>query len=173
MFIAKFCTHPVLCGTVHLMLVKQHISKLCQRCHVSTADVALCPVKLLSATDILPFAAASWQCLLLQMHAMQAERQTQSISDCLRFSEVMTWATQHADPFCLLQVDVLIDETYAEDPTQYNFATFLQTFNLTSNSASNATYPFLKNAAVFRWDLLTLSFVDVLCHPSATYMASS
>ncbi|KAL0043795.1 hypothetical protein WJX82_001269 [Trebouxia sp. C0006] len=58
----------------------------------------------------------------------------------------------------LQTVDVLIDETYAEDPTQYNFTTFLQTFELTSNVTSNATYPFLKNAAVFREDgLLTNS----------------
>ncbi|DBA71969.1 hypothetical protein WJX79_005778 [Trebouxia sp. C0005] len=58
----------------------------------------------------------------------------------------------------LQTVDVLIDETYAEDPTQYDFSTFLQTFNLTSNATSNATYPFLKNAAVFREDgLLTNS----------------
>lgn len=74
----------------------------------------------------------------------------------------MTRATQYADPFCLLQVDVLIDETYAEDPTQYNFTTFLQTFNLTSNATFNATYPFLKNAAVFRLDLLTPSLADVM-----------
>lgn len=57
-------------------------------------------------------------------------------------------------------MDVLIDETYAEDPTQYNFTTFLQTFELTSNATSNATYPFLKNEAVFR--LLTLSLADVM-----------
>jgi len=49
------------------------------------------------------------------------------------------------------QVDVVIDETYAEDPPQYNFTTFLETFNITSNmTAANATFPFLKNAAVFR-----------------------
>lgn len=59
-------------------------------------------------------------------------------------------------------MDVLIDETYAEDPTQYDFSTFLQTFNLTSNATSNATYPFLKNAAVFRLDLLTLSLANVM-----------
>lgn len=58
----------------------------------------------------------------------------------------------------LQTVDVLIDETYAEDPPEYDFNTFLQTFNLTSNATSNATYPFLQNSAVFREDgLLTNS----------------
>lgn len=50
-----------------------------------------------------------------------------------------------------LQVDVLIDETYAEDPPEYDFNAFLQTFNLTSNATSNATYPFLQHSAVFRY----------------------
>ena len=50
----------------------------------------------------------------------------------------------------MLQVDVLIDETYAYDPTLYDFAAFLDTYEITDNSTANTTYPFLRNAAVFR-----------------------
>ena len=44
------------------------------------------------------------------------------------------------------QVDVLIDETYAFDPTSYNFQTFLNTFGLTGQEP----YPFLQTRRVYR-----------------------
>jgi hypothetical protein len=51
----------------------------------------------------------------------------------------------------LKTIDVVIDETYAIDPTNYTLSTFLRNFNLTGPTA-NQTYPFLKNQAVFRED---------------------
>ena len=48
-----------------------------------------------------------------------------------------------------MQVDIVIDETYAIDPTNYTLASFLRNFNLTGATA-NQTYPFLKTPAVFR-----------------------
>ena len=49
-----------------------------------------------------------------------------------------------------MQVDVVIDESYAPDPTKYNMTSFLDYFNITRGAAANATFPFLRNAAVFR-----------------------
>ena len=50
-----------------------------------------------------------------------------------------------------MQVDVVIDETYIYDPTTYDLAAFLESFNITSTrAAANASFPFLRNAAVYR-----------------------
>ena len=52
---------------------------------------------------------------------------------------------------CVMQGDVIIDETYIYDPTTYDLAAFLEAFNITSNrAAANASFPFLRNAAVYR-----------------------
>lgn len=42
------------------------------------------------------------------------------------------------------QVDIIVDETYAPDPTTYDLAAFLATFNLTS--ADKAKYKWLAGA---------------------------
>ena len=53
--------------------------------------------------------------------------------------------------FVILQVDVVVDENYAYDPTTSDLTSFLTTYNITGNAtAGNATYPFLRRAAVFR-----------------------
>ena len=50
-----------------------------------------------------------------------------------------------------MQVDVVIDETYVDDPTTYKLTDFMQAFNITANrAAANASFPFLRNAAVYR-----------------------
>lgn len=51
-----------------------------------------------------------------------------------------------------MQVDVVIDEFYTYDPTTYNLTSFMTTYNITSNmTAANASFPFLRNAAVYRY----------------------
>jgi hypothetical protein len=45
----------------------------------------------------------------------------------------------------LAQVDILVDETYAPNPTNYTYATFLKNFNIT-----NGAYPFIDNNDVYR-----------------------
>lgn len=56
-----------------------------------------------------------------------------------------------------MQVDVVIDENYAYDPTTYNLTSFMTHYNITSNmTAANASFPFLRNAAIYR-------FVPFLC----------
>ena len=47
-----------------------------------------------------------------------------------------------------VQVNVLVDETYAPDPTQYNLASFYSNYNITP--ADNSSYYFLQNSSVFR-----------------------
>lgn len=46
----------------------------------------------------------------------------------------------------MLQVDIIIDETFAVNPTTYNLTTFLTNYNLSSSSNDS----FLTNKAVFR-----------------------
>jgi hypothetical protein len=46
---------------------------------------------------------------------------------------------------CVEQVDVVVDETYAPNPTNYTYATFLKNFNIT-----NGAYPFIDNNDVYR-----------------------
>ena len=56
-------------------------------------------------------------------------------------------------PLVHVQVDVVIDESSFDpyDPTIYSMASFLATYNITGNMASaNASFPFLRNAAVYR-----------------------
>lgn len=50
-----------------------------------------------------------------------------------------------------MQVDVVIDEFYAYDPTTYDLTSFMMTYNITGDmTAANASFPFLRNAAVYR-----------------------
>ena len=50
-----------------------------------------------------------------------------------------------------MQVDVVIDETYAFDPTTYDLTSFMTTYNITSNmTAANASFPFFRNSAIYR-----------------------
>jgi len=55
----------------------------------------------------------------------------------------------NVDVWKWLQVDIVVDETYALNPTIYNISTFLTTMNLTS--ADN--YTFLTNKAVYRYPI--------------------
>lgn len=51
-----------------------------------------------------------------------------------------------------MQVDVVIDENYVYDPTLYSMESFYMTYNITGGvAAANATFPFLRNAAVYRF----------------------
>ncbi|KAL3130726.1 hypothetical protein ABBQ38_000073 [Trebouxia sp. C0009 RCD-2024] len=53
----------------------------------------------------------------------------------------------------LQTVDVVIDENYVYDPTLYSMESFYMTYNITGGvAAANATFPFLRNAAVYRED---------------------
>lgn len=49
-------------------------------------------------------------------------------------------------------VDVLIDETYAVDPSSYDAAAFKQSFGFTDADVSSGDWPFLTNQKVFRTD---------------------
>lgn len=48
----------------------------------------------------------------------------------------------------LTTVDIVVDETYALDPTTYDLAAFAAMYNITDN----ATFPFMRNAQVYRED---------------------
>ncbi|PKA47732.1 hypothetical protein AXF42_Ash014509 [Apostasia shenzhenica] len=48
----------------------------------------------------------------------------------------------------LCTVDVVIDQTYAPEPTEYTLATFLDNFNV----GENANFDFLKNQSLWRYD---------------------
>ena len=44
------------------------------------------------------------------------------------------------------QVDILVDETFAVDPTAYDLAAFMDTYNITDNSS----FPFMTSGQVYR-----------------------
>lgn len=46
---------------------------------------------------------------------------------------------------------MLVDETYAYDPTQYNMSTFMATYGFTAADVASGVYPFLAGR-VFRQD---------------------
>ena len=51
-----------------------------------------------------------------------------------------------ANALPLVQVDIVVDETFALDPTSYNLSSFLTNLNLSSSD----DYAFLTNKAVLR-----------------------
>ena len=61
-----------------------------------------------------------------------------------------------------MQVSVLVDETYAPDPTQYNLASFYSAYNITP--ADNSSFSFLQNSSVFRSGSTPF---DYRCHSKA------
>lgn len=52
----------------------------------------------------------------------------------------------------LSKVDVVIDETYSEDPKAYNFDTFLTEFGIDPNSAEAKNLPWLASKKIYRED---------------------
>ena len=44
-------------------------------------------------------------------------------------------------------MDIIVDETYAVDPTAYNISSFLTSLNISSSD----NYTFLSNKAVYRY----------------------
>ena len=47
-----------------------------------------------------------------------------------------------------MQVDVVIDETYAMNPLQYNISTFYTTYNITADEQDD--FDFIEDNAVYR-----------------------
>ena len=50
-----------------------------------------------------------------------------------------------------MKVDIIVDETFAIDPTAYNISSFLTSLNISSSD----NYTFLSNKTVYRYDKST------------------